>query len=221
MHKDSFAAAVEGLVARSYYLDARIRTSSDPFISVSDQKLFSCIARLVFQLGPKHQHLLAGVLAGFEARYVSSSFAQVSTSSNGLQLPTTYKAFIAKLLNQTNTNSLTSIIPFPPPIGLSGKHAYVSIPALVAFELGLANSTVDPPYNAKFERLVNSKHGQALFQHGRQQLLAERSTINGRHYEQLVILFLMWFDGWDPNGSSKGNRGGVWSGTLTLVFVNL
>ncbi len=31
----------------------------------------------------------------------------------------------------------------------------------------------------------------------------------------------MWFDGWDPNGSSKGNRSPVWSGSLTLVFVDL
>ncbi len=32
---------------------------------------------------------------------------------------------------------------------------------------------------------------------------------------------MMWFDGWDPNGSSKGNRSPVWSGSLTLVFINL
>jgi hypothetical protein len=31
----------------------------------------------------------------------------------------------------------------------------------------------------------------------------------------------MWFDGWDPNGSSKGNRSPVWSGSITMVIVNM
>jgi hypothetical protein len=96
-------------------------------------------------------------------------------------------------------------------------------PHLISYDLGLSNADVDPPYNAKFERLVNSEHGQALFQRAKVQLIAETTTVNGTHasYLPLVVLFMMWFDGWDPNESSKGNRSPVWSGLLTLVFINL
>jgi hypothetical protein len=152
----SFAEAVQGMVARSCYLDARMRTAADHCISVTDLTLYLRIARLVFQLGPKHQHLLGGVLSGFETRYPLPGFATSYRSSDGLQLPTTHKAFVAKLLNQTNTNSLTSIIPLPPTVGLSGKHAYVSIPSLVAYDLGLANADVDPPYKAGVHAVVQS-----------------------------------------------------------------
>jgi hypothetical protein len=222
LQNDSLEVAVQGLVARSCYLDSRVRMPAEKGLDVADMILFFRIARLVFQLGPKHQHLLAGVLAGFETRYLPPSITSTQ-HSHGVQLPTTHKAFTAKLLNQTNTNSLTSIIPIPPTVVLSGKHAYVSIPALVAYDLGLANANVDPPYNAKFDRLVNSEHGKALFHRAKGQLTAEGATINGTHadYVPLVALFMMWFDGWDPNASSKGNRSPVWSGSLTLVLINL
>ena len=219
----SFGVAVQSMVARACYLDARISNVDNTCISTTDLILFFRIARLVFQLGPKHQNLLGGVLSGFETRYQLPRSATSEHVINSLQLPTTQKAFIAKLLNQTNTNSLTSIIPLPPTVGLSGKHAYVSIPALVAYDLGLANPNVDPPYNAKFARLVNSEHGQMLFQRAKARLLAETLTINASYssYVPLVVLFMMWFDGWDPNGSSKGNRFPVWSGSLTMVVVDM
>ena len=103
----SFGAAVQGLVARSCFSDARVLDLADTGISVADLTLFFRIARLVFQLGPKHQHLLAGVLAGFETRHPPPSGACTHHPRNHLQLPTTHKAFVAKLLNQSNTNSLT------------------------------------------------------------------------------------------------------------------
>ena len=199
---------MEGLVARSCYLNSKMCNLSITCISNTDLILYFRIARLVFQLGPKHQQLLAGVLSGFETRYPLPSFASYYHPSTGLQLPTTYKAFIAKLLNQTNKNSLTSIIPLPPTVYLSGKHAYVYIPALVAYDLGMANADVDPPYNDKYARLVNSIHGQALFQEANEKVTADISMINGTQvsYVPLVVLLMMLFDGWDPNGSSKGNR---------------
>jgi hypothetical protein len=220
----SFGAAVEGVVARSCYLDTRIRTAADPGISNTDLILFFRIARLVFQLGPKPQHLLGGVLSRLETRYLPLTTATVThSSSDHLQLPTTHKAFIAKLLNQTNTNSLTSIIPVPPTRALPGKHAYVSIPALIAYELGFANACVDPLYNAKYERLVNSEQGQALFRQAKCKLLADISNINGTHaaHVPLVVLLLMWFYGWDPNGSSKGNRSPVWSAARSPWFLSI
>jgi hypothetical protein len=65
----SFGMAVEGLVAQSCFLDCRIRQPETTGISNTDHTLFFCITRLVFQIGPKQQHLLGGVLAGFEMRY--------------------------------------------------------------------------------------------------------------------------------------------------------
>ena len=160
----SLHVAVQGVVARSCYLDAQIMPNTAcTQISRTDVILFFRIARLVFQLGPKHQHLLGGVLSGFETRYAPPSFADTYLTRSDVPLPTTHKAFMAKLLNQTNKNSLTSIMPVPPTLRLSGQHAYVSTPSLEAYDLGLANSNVDPPYNVKFERLVNSPHGQTLF----------------------------------------------------------
>jgi hypothetical protein len=131
------------LVARSCYLDARICTTTNTDITIDDVILFFRIARLVFQLGPNHQKLLGGVLSGFETRVLPANSAIHSFVSTGLQLPTTQQAFIAKFLNQTNTNSLTSIIPRPPTIPLSGKHANVSIPSWIACTLGY------PPHMAK------------------------------------------------------------------------
>jgi hypothetical protein len=64
-----FSLAVEGLVARSCFLDGRIRQPETTGISNTDLTLFFRIARLVFQIGPKQQHLLGRVLAGFETRY--------------------------------------------------------------------------------------------------------------------------------------------------------
>ena len=140
-----------------------------------------------------------------------------------MPLPTTHKAFVAKLLNPTNTNSLSSILPAPPAVSLSLKHAYVSIASLIAYDLGVANASVDPPYNVKFQRLVDSEHGQKLFLRAKEQLAIEEAAVDApiTSYISLVVLFLMWFDGWDPNSSSKSNRSPVWSGSLTLVFVNL
>jgi hypothetical protein len=219
----SFVRAVQNLVARSCFLDSRICNEANSGISVTDLMLFLRVARLVFQLGPKHQHLLGGVLSGFETRFPSPNVDSLYRSGHVLQLPTTHKAFVAKLLNQTNTNSLTSIIPLPPTTSLSGKHAYVSIPTLVAYDLGLANAKVDPPHNAKFQRLVNSEQGQTLFVRAKLKLMAELTALNAAPSScvPLVVLLLMWFDGWDPNGSSKGNRSPVWSGSLTLVIVNI
>ena len=129
---------------------------------------------------------------------------------------------MAKLLNQTNKNSLTSIIPIPPVVCLSGKHAHVSLPTLLAYDLGLANPNVDPPYNAKFEQLVNSPRGQELFCQARAKLIAQEHLIDTTHlsYVNLVVLFWMWFDGYDPN-TSKGNRHPVWSGLVTLLLINM
>ena len=219
----SFAVAVQGLVARSCYLNATLSNTANTNIGGTDMILFFRIARLVFQLGPKHQNLLGGLLSGFETRYQAPSLEAIYLDRHGLQLPTTHAAFTAKLLNQSNKNSLTSILPLPPTISLSGKHAYVSISALIAYELGLTNVNVDLPYNAKFERLVNSQHGQALFNEAKAKLMAEETTIDCTQdsYVPLVVFFLMWFDGWDPNGSSKGNRSPVWSGSLTMVFITL
>ena len=51
----SLHVALQGLVARSCYLDAKIMTKDAlTQISVGDLTLFFRIARLVFQLGPKH-----------------------------------------------------------------------------------------------------------------------------------------------------------------------
>jgi hypothetical protein len=212
--------AVQCLVARACYQDANIDYSTYPRILDNEVALFFRIARLVFATGAKQQHLLGGVLSGLEMRYLSPG--SLSTSA-GLPLPTTYKAFNSTLLNPTNQNSLTSIIPRPPAVVLSGRHAYVSIPALVAYELGLAHAAIDPPFNPKFERLVNSPHGQELLIRAKDKLLEDATLIacpvNG--YLRYVVLLFMWFDGWDPNGSSKGNRSPVWSGTLTMVFANM
>jgi hypothetical protein len=223
LQKCSFDVAVHSLVAGSCYLDARICTTTNTDITIDDVILFFRIARLVFQLGPNHQKLLGGVLSGFETRVLPANSASHPFFSTGLQLPTTQKAFIVKFLNQTNTNSLTSIIPRPPTIPLSGKDACVSIPSLIAHTLGFANPILDPPCNAKYERLVNSKHGQTLLREANVQLLNEGTTVNDTRtsYVPVVVFNLMWFDGWDPNGSSKGNRSPVWSGSVTLVFINL
>jgi hypothetical protein len=87
----------------------------------------------------------------------------------------------------------------------------------------LAHAAVDPPYNPKFERLVNSNQGQKLFLRAKLQLMSEAETIdaNVNSYARYVVLLLMWFDGWDPNGSSKGNRSPIWSGTITMVFLTM
>jgi hypothetical protein len=196
----SFLTAAQNMVARSCFLDSRICNEANSGIAVKDLILFLRVARLVFQLGPKHQHLLGGVLSGFETRFPPPNVDSFYRSGHVLQLPTTYKAFVAKLLNQTNTNSLTSIIPIPPTTSLSGKHAYVSIPALLAYDLGLANANVDPPYNAKFQRLVNSEHGQTLFLRAKLKLMAEGTTLDAARssFVPLVVMFMMWFDGWEP-----------------------
>ncbi len=55
LHNHSFVVAVQALVARSCYLDARMLDTADTCLSVTDLTLFFQIARLVFELGPKHQ----------------------------------------------------------------------------------------------------------------------------------------------------------------------
>jgi hypothetical protein len=34
-------------------------------------------------------------------------------------------------------------------------------------------------------------------------------------------LTFFWMDGYDPNGSTKGNQNGAWAGSLTFVLVDL
>ena len=219
----SFHVAVQGLVARACYQDASLHAAAYPPLSEEDIALFVRIAKLVFQTGSKQQHLLAEVLTGFEKRFSSAGVGSRSMVMTGLPLPTTHKGFLSTLLNPTNRNSLTSILPRPPILELGSRHAYVSIPSVLAYELGLADAAVDPAYNSKFERLVNSQHGQELFTRARDKLIAEGPTIECmvNDYSPYVVLLLMWFDGWDPNGSSKGNRSPVWSGTLTMVMVDM
>jgi hypothetical protein len=223
LQQHSFSFAVKGLVARCCYQDAKAKNFTYPPISDDDVALFFRIARLVFKTGAQHQHLLGAVLAGFEMRFSSPVISNNMQTTSCLPLPTTQKAFVATLLNPTNQNSLTSIIPRPPIVVSFGRHAYVSIPALLAYELGLAHALIDSPYNPKYERLVNSPHGKKLFNRAKANLLAEATTIDNdvNSYQPYVVLFLMWFDGWDPNSSSKGNRSPVWSGTLTMVFLDM
>jgi hypothetical protein len=52
--------AVQNLVARSCFFYSRICNEANASIRVTDLALFLRIALLVFQLGPKHQHLLGG-----------------------------------------------------------------------------------------------------------------------------------------------------------------
>ena len=156
----SFDEAARNLVARSCFLDSKIDSTANLGFSVTDLMMFLRIARLVFKLGPTHQHLLAGVLSGFETRYRPLNGSVICASRHELPLPTTHKAFVAKLLNPTNTNSLSSILPAPPALSLGLKHAYVSIASLIAYDLGISNASVDSPYNVKFQRLVDSDHGR-------------------------------------------------------------
>ena len=214
----SLRGAVQGLVARACHQDATLTASNSPSICDDELSLFFRIARLVFKTGPYQQNLFGDVLSSFERRYPPAS-----NVFNMLPLPTTHKAFVATLTNATNQNSFTSIIPRPPIIVLGARHAYVPVPSLLAYELGLAHATVDPAYNPKFERLVNSRHGQELFHRANAKLIAEANTIDAQidSYVRYVVLLFMWFDGWDPSGSSKGNRSPVWSGTLTMVFLDM
>jgi hypothetical protein len=64
-------------------------------------------------------------LSGFETRCTKPSAGSSYLASHGLQLPTTHKAFVAKLLNHTNTNSLTSIIPTPPTVNLKAENMHM------------------------------------------------------------------------------------------------
>jgi hypothetical protein len=216
LQRSTFISAVQHLVARACFQNAGKQGIADAAITVKDLCLFFRIARLVFRTGTTHHQQLGDVLLGFEQRYPSRSPVHMN-----LPLPTTHKAFVAKLLNPTNTNSLTSILPIPPTVSLSQCHAYVPLVPLVAYELSLADATIDPPYHAKFQRLVDSQHGQDLFQHGKRQLLLD----DERNVDVSVVLYvvfqLYWFDGWDPNGSSKGNRSPIWSGSVTMVFVDI
>jgi hypothetical protein len=223
LQQHSFEVAVQGLVARSCYQDPSIDDTTYQRIHQDEVALFFRIAPLVFKTGPQQQHLLAGGLSGFEMLHSPPSCYRSTMATSCLPLPITHKAFLATLINPTNQNLLTSIIPRPPTVVLSGRHAYITIPAILAYELGLAHAAVDPPYNPKFERPVNSEHGQELFNRAKTKLMAKAQTINcnADSYVRYVVLLLMWFDGWDPNGSSKGNRSPVWSGTLTMVFLNM
>jgi hypothetical protein len=80
---------------------------------------------------------------------------------------------------------------------LSGRHTYVSIPSLLAYELGFAHAAVEPPYHPKFARLVKSQHGQSLFLRAKESLIAEEISIDcaGDGYVPYVVLLFMWFDG--------------------------
>jgi hypothetical protein len=219
----SLRVAVQGLVSRACYQDSSLTATTNPLVVATDIALFVRIARLVFKTGPQQQHLLAEVLSGFETRYAAPVMGHSAVGGTGLPLPTTHKGFSSTLLNSTNQNALTSIIPRPPILELSSRHAYVTILSILAYELGLAHPDHDPAYNPKFERLVHSPHGQELFTRARDKLISESPLIAGTMsaHTPYVVLLLMWFDGWDPNGSSKGNRNPVWSGTLTMVLVDL
>ncbi len=217
LQSSTLVAAVQHLVARACYQNTGLMPGvSDATITVKDLCLFFRIARLVFRMGTTHHQLLGSVLLGFEQRHPSQSAADTN-----LPLPTTHKAFVAKLLNPTNTNSLTSILPLPPTVSLSEGHAYVPLGPLLAYELSLADASIDPPYHAKFQRLVDSQHGQELFEHGKRQLLLDHQCHVDVPVVLYVVFLLYWFDGWDPNGSSKGNRSPIWSGTITIVCVDM
>ena len=61
-----FAVAVQRLVTRSCYQDLSLNALTQPQILDDDISFFFRIARFVFKTGPQQQHLLAGVLTGFE-----------------------------------------------------------------------------------------------------------------------------------------------------------
>jgi hypothetical protein len=168
LQRSTFISAVQHLVAGACFQNAGKEGIADAAITVKDLCLFFRIAQLVFHTGTTHQQQLGDVLLGFEQRYPSRSPVNMN-----LPLPTTHKAFVAKLLNPTNTNLLTSILPITPMVSLSQCHAHVPLGPLLAYELSLADATIDPPYHAKFQRLVDSQHGQDLFEHGKNQLLLD------------------------------------------------
>ena len=109
-------------------------------------------------------------------------------------------------------NSIVQNLP-QPSVNLYKRHAYVSIRQCIADFLGKGNlpdSIDDQVYN------VQRKLSQSIAARDVYLRAVNRNPTLSPH-EIMVILGVQWSDDFEPNTSSKVNRGSVWMKTVTIL----
>lgn len=172
--------------------------------------LYLKIGELVLILDSDSRSLLSSVLV----LALEEHFKRNRGETRYLQYPTTEVEFQSEYLNPYNSNSLVNNIPIPLVESLQGgKHSYSNFITMIQY----ISSTADN--GKKTRRAVKKRHRTLVHSQKFKDHLTSCSTHLDRNTRNVIVMILLWSDGFDPN-RTKTNRGSVWALTATYIFYD-
>ena len=208
-----YYGAVSRLVCRAAYQD---KNAMEADVASPWLMAFLTIARIVLLTKEEVHELLAGLLCFLDS--LIRFFAVKAGVYPDMPLPITQANFRSMITNQTNTNSLKSILPIPHiEYHENSEHSFSRPTELIAMMMFMP--PIQSVKNGMCPRYSSTVSSQS-FSEKRNRIpayyLSDYKTI-----PSVLVYMTMWSDGWDPNQSTKSNRHPVWTATGTMVFVEL
>ena len=181
--------------------------------------LYLRIGTVASELGSNMRLVFASIIDDLQTQIIPRTGKHDNNEKVfSIRLPSTVGEFISHYFNRTNSDSLMSVVPSPEVRRIEGTQlSHVSLSDAVAHAMMVPrlNSTLDHHHSRYKSLAVSSRIVRAV------RMRIRPSDPSLEHRPHLLAAVFLWCDGWDPNRSSKSNRGSVWTCTACLVFFNL
>ena len=199
-------AAASVLVAQAAFQSTMPSTTLLPLPNIM---LFLYLAKLVLSTGRLELSNLAKVLSILAPRASNSH-------TNWAPVPCTVSGFRSMILNVSNSNSLVSILPIPTPETLPDGHAYTPFSTILKHALMM--NTFDPALikDPKWKSIATCHKFQHFIAN-----IQNVETPGTVPFRLLAVGIIIWTDGWDTSTGCKSNRSPMYTGTITLLFVDV
>lgn len=198
--RDGVLKAVVQMVVSSCYGCRSVLPELLECVDMEDIYLFLSIARLVTRVGSVNSSLLSTVLL------IMGRNRDVSK----LPIPLSISQLKSIVSNKTRRFSLINLLPLPHVQTMGLLHACVSLQECMSHSLAFADGGAS--INEKFQKIIECPKAQRIIKAGNGILLNNNQSYN--------VLLIFWFDGWDAASSlTKANKNPIWSGVITMIFV--
>lgn len=210
-YQHGYYQAVSRIIARSAY-----QTPNPPSESIYGPWLmvFLHIAKLVSMTRGQAHEIISSILS-----FVFNALKCVMQKAYPrLPLPLTLGEFQSMVMNESNSNSLKSVLPIPYFFrNEETEHTILSPMELVPMTMFM------PPQSSLLEgicdRYRSTVKSESFFE--RRNQIPRQYLEHAQSVPTILVYITLWSDGWDPNQSGKANRSPVWTSTGTMIFVEL
>lgn len=193
--------AIVQMVVSSCYGSHQVLPELLVSVDLDDVYLFLSIARLVTRMGTVNSSLLSTVLLMLGRNRDESK----------LPIPLSTPELSSIILNRSRKFSLISLLPLPFVHQLGKLNACISLNEILAHSIGFAESS--SVINEKFQKIIECPKSKRVLQAGKELITDHSCTYS--------VLLIFWFDGWDAASSlTKANKNPIWSGVITMIFVD-